>query len=181
MRKAQQMLLDMIKSNGEVNGEVVKVDRVMNHMVDTKTMKAIGEDIAEKFANVKIDKILTVEASGIPPAQSAAFRMGVDYIYAKKKMPITMKGYFSAESFSFTKNENTTLYVSKEVLGEGDKVLFVDDFYAKGNTYKAIKNIIEEAGAELVGCAVIIDKMDNEDIHSILTLKQIVSAMGEDA
>ncbi|MGD9808784.1 MAG: phosphoribosyltransferase family protein [Deferribacterales bacterium] len=179
MRKAQFTLVELIKKFGEVNGEIVKVDRLLNHMVDIDLIKEIGEDIADKFAGVEVDKILTVEASGIPAAQAAAFSMHRDYIFAKKKNPITMKGFFSAESFSFTKNETTTLYVSKEVLKKGDKILFVDDFYAKGNTLRAIRNIIEQAGAELVGVAVIIDKMDNPDVHSILTLNELKAALGQ--
>lgn len=179
MRKAQTLLLEMIKEHGAVDGEIIKVDHILNHMVNTALIKEIGRDIAERFEGVEIDKVLTVEASGIPPAQSVAFFMDKDYIFAKKKNPITMKYYFSAESFSFTKNEHTTLYVSKEVLKKGDRVLFVDDFYARGNTLNAIKKIIEQAEAELVGCAVIIDKMDMEDIHSILTLKELQTGIGQ--
>jgi xanthine phosphoribosyltransferase len=104
MRKAQFTLVELIKKFGEVNGEIVKVDRLLNHMVDIDLIKEIGEDIADKFAGAEVDKILTVEASGIPAAQAAAFSMHRDYIFAKKKNPITMKGFFSAESFSFTKN-----------------------------------------------------------------------------
>jgi len=177
MNKAKAMLIDTIKKSGEVNGEIIKVDRFLNHMVDINLIKAIGENIAEKFKSEKIDKIITVEASGIPAAQAAAFILNVDYIFAKKKNPITMKYYFSADSFSFTKNENTTLYVSKEVINKGDRILFVDDFFAKGNTLKAIKNIIEQAEAELVGCAVIIDKKNSEDIHSILTLAELQQSL----
>jgi len=179
MRKAQDTLIDQVKKFGEVNGEIVKVDRLLNHMVDIDLIKDIGDDIADEFKNIEVDKILTVEASGIPAAQAAAFSMHKDYIFAKKKNPITMKGFFSAESYSFTKNETTTLYVSKEVLCKGDKILFVDDFYAKGNTLKAIKNIIQQAEAELVGVAVIIDKMDNPDIHSILTLNELKKGLGQ--
>lgn len=179
MRKAQDLLLDKIKKHGAVDGEIIKVDHILNHMVSGKLIKEIGRDIAERFADIEVDIILTVEASGIPPAQAAAFFMNKDYIFAKKKNPITMKYYFSAESFSFTKNEHTTLYVSKEVLKKGDKVLFVDDFYARGNTLNAIKNIIEQAEAELVGCAVIIDKMNTEDIHSILTLNELKQGLGQ--
>lgn len=179
MRQAQQMLIDAIKRDGEVNGEIVKVDRILNHQVDINLLKAIGDDIAEKFKDVEIDKVLTVEASGIPAAQAAAHVLGVNYIFAKKKNPITMKYYFSAESYSFTKNEHTTLYVSKEVLHKGDKILFVDDFYAKGNTLRAIVNILGQAEAVLAGTAVIIDKLDNKDIHSILTLAQLKEELGQ--
>ncbi|PLX71147.1 MAG: phosphoribosyltransferase [Denitrovibrio sp.] len=177
MREAQTLLLDKIRKHGEVVGEIIKVDHILNHKVSGKLIKAIGQDIAEHFKDTEVDIILTVEASGIPPAQTVAFFMNKDYIFAKKKNPVTMKYYFSAESFSFTKNEHTTLYVSKEVLKKGDKVLFVDDFYAKGNTLNAIKNIIEQAEAELVGCAVIIDKMNTNGIHSILTMDELKAGM----
>lgn len=179
MRKVQSTLVDLIKKFGEVNGEIIKVDRLLNHLVDIDLIKEIGDDIAEAFKDIEVDKILTVEASGIPAAQAAAFSMHRDYIFAKKKNPITMKGFFCAESFSFTKNETTTLYVSKEVLKKGDKILFVDDFYARGNTLKAIKNIIEQAEAELVGVAVIIDKQDTADVHSIITLNELKKALGQ--
>lgn len=173
MRRAQSILIDAIKEAGEINGDIIKVDRILNHQVDTRLVKAIGDDIAVHFRNTPIDKVITVEASGIPAAQAAAFALGVNYVFAKKKNPITMKEFFCCESFSFTKNESTTLYVSKEVLGKGDRVLFVDDFYAKGDTLRAIENILEQAGAVLAGAAVIIDKMGREDIHSVLTMKEL--------
>jgi len=153
MRRAQKMLIDSIKAKGEMNGEIIKVDRILNHLVDIKLIKAIGEDITAKFKDT-------------------------DFIFAKKKNPITMKGFFSAESYSFTKNETTTLYVSKEVLQKGDRILFIDDFYARGNTLKAVKNILEQAGAELAGCAVVIDKQNSPEIHSILTLNEIRKGLG---
>jgi xanthine phosphoribosyltransferase len=179
MRPAQKILIEQIKKCGEVNGQIVKVDRLLNHLVDIRTVKAIGEDIAEHFRNSGADKILTVEASGIPPAQAAASCMNIDYIFAKKKNPITMKYFFCAESYSFTKNEHTTLYISKEVLHKGDKILFVDDFYAQGNTLNAIKQIIQQAEAELVGCAVVIDKVGIDEVHSILTLDMLKEALGQ--
>ncbi|PLX68735.1 MAG: phosphoribosyltransferase [Denitrovibrio sp.] len=179
MTKAKQMLIDAIKNDGEVSGEIVKVDKTLNHMVNIQVIKAIGEDIAKKFRDANIDKVLTVEASGIPGAQAAAMDLNVDYIFAKKKNPITMKRFFSAESFSFTKNEHTTLFVSKEVLQKGDRILFVDDFYAKGNTLKAIRKIVEQAEATLAGVAVIIDKNGTEDIHSILTLAELKEALAK--
>jgi len=178
MRRAQKMLIDSIKAKGEMNGEIIKVDRILNHLVDIKLIKAIGEDITAKFKDTPVDKILTVESSGIPAAEAVGFFMDKDFIFAKKKNPITMKGFFSAESYSFTKNETTTLYVSKEVLQKGDRILFIDDFYARGNTLKAVKNILEQAGAELAGCAVVIDKQNSPEIHSILTLNEIRKGLG---
>lgn len=173
------MLIDRIRSKGSVNGEIVKVDTILNHFVDIELIKAIGEDIAEHFKDQKIDKIITVEASGIIPAQAAAFYLGCDFIYAKKKKPLTMNDYYTASSYSFTKQENTDLYVSKEVLRAGDRLLFVDDFYAKGHTLKAMEKLTADAEAVIAGRAVIIDKQGAEGIYSILTLKDINDIMGK--
>ena len=84
-----------------------------------------------------------------------------------------MKEFFAASSFSFTKQEATTLYVSREVLGAGERVLFVDDFFAKGATHKAMEEIVAHAGATLVGSAVIINKSERRDIEAILTLEEL--------
>lgn len=178
MRPAQQMLIDKIRESGSVNGEIVKVDRFLNHLVDVGLIKEIGRDIASYFTNKMIDKVITVEASGIVPAQAAAFYLDVDFIYAKKKRPLTMEGYYSATSFSFTKQEQTSLFVSKEVIKEGDRLLFIDDFYARGNTLKAVETIAADAGAVIAGKAVVIDKQGRDDIFSILTLCEIKKVLG---
>ncbi len=84
-----------------------------------------------------------------------------------------MPEYYAAASYSFTKQELTTLYVSKEVLHQEDQVLFVDDFFAKGSTLKAIEEILSQAGATLVGAAVIINKSQRRDVEAILTLDDL--------
>ena len=178
MTPVQQMLVDLLKTRGKVSGEIVKVDTFLNHLVDIEFIKAVGEAIAYNFKNIDIDKIITVEASGIIPAQAAAFYMDCDFVYAKKKKPVTMANYYSASSFSFTKNEETNLYVSKEVIERGDRLLFVDDFYARGHTLRAMESLAEEAGAKIVGKAVVIDKQGRDDIFSILTLCEIKKIFG---
>lgn len=178
MRPVQQMLLERLKAVGSVNGEIVKVDRFLNHLVDAELIKAVGRDIADYFTDKKIDKIITVEASGIVPAQAAAFYLDTDFIYAKKKRPLTMEGYFTATSFSFTKQEQTSLYVSQDVIKKGDRLLFIDDFYARGNTLSAVETIASDAGAVIAGRAVVIDKQGRDDIYSILTLCEIKKVFG---
>ena len=84
-----------------------------------------------------------------------------------------MGPHYAAASYSFTKEESTTLYVAKEVLRPRERVLFVDDFFAKGSTLKAVEEIIDQAEAMLVGSAVIINKSDRRDIYSILTLTDL--------
>ncbi len=168
-----EILLERIRQDGKINGQIVKVDQFLNHMVDPVLIHLLGDEIAARFAYLPVTKILTAETSGIMLAQAVALKLQVPFIYAKKKRPITMPEYFAAASYSFTKQESTTLYVSKEVLHQEDKVLFVDDFFAKGTTLKAIEEIIAQAGATLLGAAVIINKSQRCDIESILTLDDL--------
>lgn len=175
MKHAALTLFERIKRDGLVTGEIIKVDRFLNHMVDPQLIDLLAADIATRFLKHKIDKILTAETSGIILAQPVAGMLGVPYVFAKKKKPLTMADYYAADSFSFTKQESTTFYVSKEVLSPGDRVLFVDDFFAKGATLKAMEEMIDQAQAELVGTAVIINKSERRDIESILTLEDLKS------
>ncbi len=170
-------LLERIRQEGSVNGQVVKVDRFLNHMVDPLLMTRLGAELAKRFSDLKIDKIITAESSGIMIAQATASCLGVPFIYAKKKRPLTMGEFFAASSYSFTKQESTTLYVSREVILPGERLLFADDFFAVGSTYKAIVQIVEQAGATLAGAAVIINKSDRRDIESILTLQELAQGL----
>jgi xanthine phosphoribosyltransferase len=170
---AAETLLARIRKEGSIDGEVIKVDSFLNHMVDPDLFEIMAADLAERFADRGANKILTAETSGIMLAMAVAMKMGIPFIYAKKKRPITMTEYYAAASYSFTKQESTTLYVSKEFMGAGDQILFIDDFLAKGSTYKAIEELMEQSGATLVGSAVIINKSDRRDIESILTLDDL--------
>lgn len=173
MTDAAKVLLERIKTDGAVDGQVIKVDKFLNHMVDPKLMRIIAKEIAGRFADKLVDKILTAETSGIMLAQAVAEELEVPFIYAKKKKPLTMTEYYAAASYSFTKQESTTLYVSKEVLLPEDRLLFIDDFYAKGSTLKAIEEIVDQSHTVLVGSAVIINKGEREDVESILTLDDL--------
>ncbi len=170
---AAAVLLERIRQDGAIDGMIVKVDQFLNHMVDPVLVHLLGDDIATRFASHPVTKILTAETSGIMLAQAVALKLQVPFVYAKKKRPITMPEYFAAASYSFTKQESTTLYVSKEVLNQNDQILFIDDFFAKGSTLKAIEEIVDQAGATLVGAAVIINKSTRRDIESILTLEDL--------
>lgn len=170
---AAEILLERIRRDGAINGEIVKVDQFLNHMVDPVLIHLLGDEIATRFATLPVSKILTAETSGIMLAQAVALKLQIPFVYAKKKRPITMPEYFAAASYSFTKQESTTLYVSKEVLHPQDNILFIDDFFAKGSTLKAVEEIISQAGATLMGAAVIINKSTRRDIESILTLDDL--------
>ncbi|MBN1958800.1 MAG: xanthine phosphoribosyltransferase [Desulfuromonadales bacterium] len=171
---AAEILLERIQREGSIDGEVVKVDRFLNHMVDPELLDILADDLAKRFVNCGISKIITAETSGIMLALAVAAKLHVPFIYAKKKRPITMPEYFAAASYSFTKQESTTLYVSREVLTAADRVLFIDDFFARGSTLKAMEEIISQSGAELIGAAVIINKSERPDIQSILTRDDLI-------
>lgn len=175
MNQTAAELLERIKREGSIDGQVIKVDRFLNHMVDPRLIDQLGAELAGRFADQKIDKIITAESSGIMIAQALAGHLGVPFIYAKKKRPLTMETFFAASSYSFTKEESTTLYVSQEMIDPGEHLLFVDDFFAIGSTFKAIEQIIEQAAAILVGAAVIINKSDRRDIEAILTLEDLTN------
>lgn len=165
---AAQVLLQRIRSEGSIEGDIVKVDRFLNHMVDPRLIDLLAQDLAARFAEQAVTKVVTAETSGIMLAMAMASRLQLPFIYAKKKRPITMTSAYSASSYSFTKQESTTLYVSRDVLQANDRVLFTDDFYAQGSTLEAIEEIVSQSGATLIGCAVIINKSTRRDIQSIL-------------
>jgi len=175
MNRTAQQLLARIQQDGAVAGQVIKVDRFLNHMVDPQLMTQLGQELANRFAGQQIDKIITAESSGIMIAQAVATQLGVPFIYAKKKRPRTMGKFFAASSYSFTKEESTTLHVSQDVLAPAERILFVDDFYAAGSTFKAIEQIVDQADAILVGAAVIINKAERRDLEAILTLDDLAS------
>ncbi len=172
---AAETLLERIHREGAVNGEIVKVDRFLNHMVDPQLIQVLGQELAGRFKDAEVTVVLTAETSGIMLAQAVATELGVPFIYAKKKRPITMTEYYAAASYSFTKQQSTTLYVSKEIFSSKDRVLFVDDFFAKGSTLKAIEEIVTQAQTTLVGKAVIINKSERRDIEAILTLADLLA------
>jgi len=175
MTPVAKELLERIRREGSINGPVVKVDRFLNHMVDPLLIDRLAVELVGRFTDRRIDKIITAESSGIMVAQAMARLLGIPFVYAKKKRPLTMTEFFTASSYSFTKQESTNLFVSREVLLPGERLLFADDFFAVGSTYMAIAQIIEQAGGILVGGAVIINKSDRRDIESILTLDDLVT------
>ena len=124
-----EILQERIARDGKfLPGGVLKVDSFLNHQIDARLMEQIGEEIARLFAGSGINKIVTIEASGIAPAVMAGLKMGVPVVFAKKRMPRTIANSYTAKVNSFTKGKEYQLVVDKEYLGKEDNVLFVDDF-----------------------------------------------------
>lgn len=155
-----QMLKKRILEEGHcLEGGILKVDSFINHQVDPALMMAIAEEFARRFSNTGVEKIITVEASGIAPALMTGYKMGLPVIFAKKKQPSTMTtGFYQAEVTSFTKQRTYSMVISREYLQPGNKILFIDDFLAHGNAAKGIINICRQAGAQLAGMGFVVEK-----------------------
>ena len=156
-----QALKDKILSEGQVIGDdILKVDGFLNHQIDTKFLEEIGCEFKKRFEGCKVDKILTVEASGIAVACETAKQFGsVPVVFAKKAKPNTIvEGCYSAEARSFTKGTVANLRVIKRCVSEGEKLLILDDFLASGEAAVALIRIAEKAGTEVVGFGAVIDK-----------------------
>ena len=154
-----KLLEDRIRRDGIVIGDdILKVDNFLNHQMDPQLFEAMAKEWKRLFEGADINKILTIEASGIAPAILVGFLLNVPVVFAKKKKPSTMGNMLTTEVFSFTKNKAYTVCCSKDFLHKGDKVLFVDDFLANGNAAKGIIDLVEQAGAELAGMGFIIEK-----------------------
>lgn len=152
-------LIDRILRDGKCYpGGILKVDKFINHQMDPNLMKQIAVELIRRYASTEINKIITVEASGIAPAIMMGFLLDLPVVFAKKKKPSTMADMLSTTVFSFTKQREYHIVISKEYLTKDDKVLFVDDFLAYGNAAKGIIDLCRQAGAELVGTGFIIEK-----------------------
>ena len=152
-------LVQRIKQDGKcLEGGILKVDSFINHQIDPTLLQSMSIEFVRRFANKEINKILTIEASGIAPAVMVGFLLNVPVVFAKKKKPSTMDNMLVTEVFSFTKNKSYTVCVSKDYLHEGDKVLFIDDFLANGHAAKGIIELVEKANATLSGMGFLVEK-----------------------
>ena len=139
-------------------GGILKVDNFINHQMDPILMKSMAVEFVRRFAGSNINKILTIEASGIAPAIMVGYLLELPVVFAKKKIPSTMENMLATKVYSFTKDRTYDVCVSKDYLHEGDKVLFIDDFLANGNAAKGIIDLVKQAGAELEGMGFLIEK-----------------------
>ena len=142
-----------------INEEILKVDKFINHQVDPRLMKKIGEEFYDFFNKKEITKIITVESSGIAPALTTALEFDVPLVVLKKqKSSILNNDIYQTEVKSFTKNIVYNLTVSKSYISKDDKVLFIDDFLANGEASLGAIRLIESAGAEVAGVGILIEK-----------------------
>ena len=155
-----EMLKERIRSEGKIlPGNIVKVDGFLNHRVDTKLMREIAHEFKRRFNRDDITLILTAEASGIALATICAEEFGVPMVFAKKAKSDNIEGgLYASDIFSYTYKKKVTLLVSKDWISAEDKVLIVDDFMANGEAMRGLCDIVKEAGAELIGIGIAVEK-----------------------
>ncbi len=158
-----EKLKQRIREEGKIRGtnEILKVDSFLNHQVDAAFLTELGRAFRDRFAGCQVDKILTIETSGIGIAVAAAPAFGnVPVLFAKKNKTKNIAGdVYISQAESFTQDRRPyNIFVSKEFLKAGEKVLLMDDFLANGSALAALTDIARQAGAEVVGAAIVIEK-----------------------
>ena len=153
-------LEERIQKDGIVKpGNVLKVDSFLNHQMDIALIDRIGEEFYERFKDKPINKVLTIEASGIAMACAVARCFGVPMVFAKKSQSVNIDGdVYVAEVESFTHKNKNRVIVSKRFLSESDHVLIIDDFLANGCALQGLISITETAGATVEGLGIVIEK-----------------------
>ena len=140
-------------------GNVLKVDSFLNHQMDIGLLNEMGAEFKRRFAGKPINKILTIEASGIGIACIAAQHFNVPVVFAKKSQSINLDGeMYVAEVESFTHKCINHVIVAKKFLTPEDHVLIIDDFLANGEAIEGLRDILRQAGCELVGAGVCVEK-----------------------
>jgi xanthine phosphoribosyltransferase len=155
----QALKARILKDGANLGGGILKVDGFINHQVDPQLMDACGKEFARRFREVGATKVLTAEISGIAPALTTGFHMGLPVVYARKSKPITMPDQvFLTLAPSHTKGRTVELIVSPEYLAGGERILIIDDFLASGATIMGLVRLARTAGATLVGIGALVEK-----------------------
>ena len=149
----------IVKDGIVKSGNVLKVDSFLNHQMDISLMDQMGEEFYKRFKDCGVNKVLTIEASGIGIACSVARCFGVPMVFAKKAKSINIDGdVYAASVESFTHKNVNQVIVSKKFLSPGDRVLIIDDFLANGCALQGLIAITESSGAEVVGIGIAVEK-----------------------
>lgn len=155
-----KLLEDRIRQDGVVvDGEILKVDRFLNHQMDVSLFVEMGKEWARLFGRENVTKILTIESSGIGIACVTAEQFGCPVIFAKKSGTKNINGeVYSTEVRSFTHGTVSTVMVSRQFLKPEDRVLLIDDFLANGAALAGLVELVRQSGATLVGAGIAVEK-----------------------
>nr|WP_308507849.1 xanthine phosphoribosyltransferase [uncultured Stomatobaculum sp.] len=185
-----KLLQERIVKDGQIEaGNILKVDSFLNHQIDVSLLEEIGKEFHRQFAGQTVNKILTIEASGIAIACIAARYFQVPVVFAKKTRSLNIAGdVYTAKVESFTHKNTNDIIVSKKFLSSGDRVLIVDDFLANGKAILGLAKLVEQAGATLVGAGVVIEKGFQDggkrireagiDLHSLAIVEEMDTERG---
>ena len=169
-----------------LSDQVLKVDAFLNHQIDPQLMQQVGAEFAQRFKDAGITKIVTIEASGIAPAVMTGLELAVPVIFARKYQSLTLKDdLYRSKVFSFTKQTESTIAISKKHISATDRVLIIDDFLANGHAALALVDLIEQAGASVAGIGIVIEKsfqngrklLDDKGFH-VESLARVQSLSG---
>lgn len=156
MKRLKQRILDEATVIGT---EILKVDNFLNHQVDVEFLTEIGAEFYKRFGQEEVTKILTIESSGIAVACMTAPFFKTPVIFAKKiESRNLVDDTYSSEVYSYTKDKSYRVHVSRNYLSAQDKVLIIDDFLANGKAVQGLIDIVNQAGARLVGVGIVIEK-----------------------
>lgn len=150
----------ILKDGIIINNDILKVDSFLNHQIDVSLTRALAKEITDLYKDLKPNKILTIETSGIPLAYAVAEELGnLPLVFAKKSKSMTVgDDVYKAEIKSFTRNITSTVTVANKYLNSGDVILIVDDFLAEGNAALGLIDLCNQGQAKVVGVAVAIEK-----------------------
>jgi len=149
----------ILKEGTVLPGNILKVASFLNHQLDVDFLMEMGKEIARLYDGAGVNKILTVETSGIAIAMAAAAAMHVPVVFAKKHKSGNLSGeMYQTVVHSYTHGVDYTIVVSRDFLGEKDNVLIVDDFLANGKALNGLIDIVGQAGAKVIGCSCAIEK-----------------------
>ncbi|MCK9444276.1 MAG: xanthine phosphoribosyltransferase [Tissierellaceae bacterium] len=155
-----EALKKRILTDGSIEeGNVIKVDNFLNHQIDIDLLNEIGREFKDRFKSERVDKILTIEASGIAIAVIAAQYFNVPVVFAKKTESKNLDvETYESQVYSYTRDKTYTIRVSKKYLKEGENILIIDDFLANGKAVEGLVEIIDGANCNLVGIGIVIEK-----------------------
>lgn len=155
-----QLLKERIQKDGKVKeGNVLKVDSFLNHQMDVNLFVEFGKEFKKRFEDCDINKILTIEASGIGVACIVAQYFNVPVVFAKKNQTKNIAGdTYTSKVESFTHGKVYDIIVSRQFLGPDDKVLIIDDFLARGAALLGLTKLVKDSGATLVGAGIVVEK-----------------------
>lgn len=156
MKKLEEMI---IREGKVLPGEILKVDKFINHMIDTELFMAMGREYFETFKDEGVTKILTLEVSGIALAFAAATWFKVPVLFAKKIQSLTLgDDVYTSQVYSYTKQRSNDIVVDRKYILPEDRVLIIDDFLANGEALKGLLDLTVQAGAKVVGIGIGIEK-----------------------